>query len=114
MGDPLGTARHTQTRNPHLSDQDRSLEPRKRNEYEYEPEHISESSSTNSESTAGSKLTGAQAVHRDIWNWRVCGPVQGLGFQTWERQQQRLWKAVTSFLYQLIINMTAELNQFGT
>lgn len=96
MGDPLGTAGHTRTGNPRLSGQGRSLEPRDRNRIRNLNQNTSlKAAQPTRNLQPDPKLTGAQAVHRDIWTWRICAPVQGLGLQTWERQQQDLWKEIS-------------------
>lgn len=110
MGDSLGTTGHTQTGNPHLSDQGRPLKPRNRNLNQNtflkaaQPTQNLQPDPNSPEHRlyTGTSGTGASVVLYKALDSRPGGDNSVCG------------KNTVTLLYQLTINMTAEPNHFGT
>lgn len=113
MGDPLGTAGHTQTGNPHLSDQGRSLEPRNRNRNLKQNTFLKAAQPTwnlqpDPNSPEHRLYTGTSGTGDSVVLYKALDSRPG------RDNNSVCGENTVTLLYRLIINMTVELNQFGT
>lgn len=117
MGCPSSTAGHTPTGSPRLSAQGRSLEPQSSYKISQRKEkHVknrdtvretppSRNLEPNPNSPANRLYTGTSEAEESAVLYKALDSRPG-------RRRQRL--STDTLVYQLIINITAELNQFGT